>query len=56
MDASIALIFVSAFAVFELGIICLLLARRKPPVMSVQHVKWPKDYWPGGRQIKRGES
>lgn len=48
LDAFVALIFVSAFALCELGIILILLARPKAPTMSVQHVEWPKD-WPKKR-------
>jgi hypothetical protein len=50
VDAFVALVFVSAFALCELGIILILLSRPKKPTMSVSHVKWPQDYWPGGRQ------
>jgi hypothetical protein len=50
MDAFVALVFVSAFAICELGIILILLSRPKKPTMSVQHIDWPQPRWPGGKQ------
>lgn len=36
------------FAVAELGLLMVLLAKPKAPTMNVQHVQWPKD-WPKKR-------
>ena len=49
MDAFVALIFVSAFALCELGIILILLSRPKPLKWQVQEPFGPRVKWPGGK-------